>query len=75
MAVFPAGGKRGAKIDVRFLGDPAGELKQSVTLPVEADSEFGLIASDAGGVAPTPNPFRLFQHQYHKLSCKDRLIL
>ena len=61
-AVFPPGGKLGEKIEVRFLGDPAGELKQTVTLPSEADSEFGLIASDAGGVAPTPNPFRLFEH-------------
>ncbi len=61
-AVYPAGGKLGEQIDVKFLGDPAGELIQKVTLPAEAHPGFGLIATDAAGSAPSPNPFRLFEH-------------
>ncbi len=61
-AVYPAGGKLGEQIDVKFLGDPAGELTQKVTLPAEDRPGFGLIATDAAGSAPSPNPFRLFEH-------------
>ena len=61
-AVFPAGGKVGEEIDVRFLGDPTGEIAGHAKLPAEPDAEFGLLAEDAGGLAPSPNPFRLFQH-------------
>jgi hypothetical protein len=61
-AVFPAGGKMGEDVEVRFLGDPTGELVQKVSLPSVADPEFGLFASDEGGIAPSPNPFRLFEH-------------
>jgi hypothetical protein len=49
-----------AAVQVRFLGDPAGELVQKFLLPPQPDPGFGLFAADAGGVAPSPNPFRLF---------------
>lgn len=61
-AVFPAGGKFGEETEVRFLGDPAGELKQKVKLPTEPQVDFGLFAQDAGGIAPSPNRFRLFEY-------------
>jgi hypothetical protein len=61
-AVFPAGGKLGETTEVRFLGDPAGELKKQVTLPKEPVPDFGLFAEDAGGICPAPVPFRLFEH-------------
>lgn len=61
-AVYPAGGKFGESLEVRFLGDPAGELKQSVALPAAPEEDFGVFAQDAGGVSPTPNAFRLFEH-------------
>lgn len=61
-AVFPAGGKLGEQMEVRFLGDAAGELKQQVTLPTSPQADFGLFASDAHGISPTPNAFRLFEH-------------
>ena len=61
-AVYPGGGKLGSEVDVRFLGDSSGELKQKVKLPTAADNEFGLFATDQGGIAPTPNLFRLFEH-------------
>lgn len=61
-AVYPAGGKLGEPTEVRFLGDPAGELKQTIALPAEDVVDFGLFATDAGGISPTPNAFRLFEH-------------
>jgi hypothetical protein len=62
-AAFPAGGKLGDQLDVKFLGDAAGDLVQKVSLPAAAVSnQFGLFATDAGGIAPSPNPFRLFEH-------------
>jgi hypothetical protein len=60
--VFPAGGKLGSEAEVRFLGDAAGELVQTVRLPDTPQVDFGLLAEDAGGIAPSPNPFRLFAH-------------
>jgi len=62
LAVYPAGGKIGEKTAVRFLGDVAGELKQTITVPNEPADRYGLVAKDAGGVAPSPNPFRPFPH-------------
>ncbi|WP_372894730.1 hypothetical protein [Stieleria sp.] len=59
---FPAGGKMGDEIDVRFLGMPAGELTSKVQLPANPVTDFGVFAEDEGGVSPTPNPFRLFEH-------------
>ena len=61
-AVYPAGGKIGEKTTVRFLGDVAGELKQTITPPNEPPDRYGLFAQDAGGIAPSPNPFRPFPH-------------
>ena len=61
-AVFPAGGKLGELTTVRFLGDAAGELTKEITLPTEPIEEFGLFAEDPGGVAPSPNPFRLVEY-------------
>lgn len=61
-AVYPAGGKLGEEVEVSFLGVPTGEMKQKVKLPAEPDEDFGVFAQDAGGVAASPNTFRLFEH-------------
>jgi len=58
-AVVPAGGKPGEELEVRFLGDPAGEIRQKIKLPATAEPKFGLFAQDAGGISPSPIPFRL----------------
>jgi hypothetical protein len=59
-AVLPAGGKLGEEIEVRFLGDPSGEIRQKVKLPSTLpEGGFGLFAQDAGGISPSPIPFRL----------------
>jgi hypothetical protein len=58
-AVVPAGGKPGEEIEVRFLGDPAGEFKQKVKLPAVYQEKFGIFAQNADGISPSPLPFRL----------------
>ena len=60
-AVYPAGGKMGEEIEVRFLGVPSGELTQKFTLPTSEVTDFGLFAQDEHGIAPTSNQFRLFE--------------
>ncbi|VTS05611.1 PPC domain-containing protein [Tuwongella immobilis] len=58
-AVVPAGGKFGEEIEVTFLGDPSGPIKQKVKLPATDDPNFRLHAVDAGGISPSAIPFRL----------------
>jgi hypothetical protein len=58
-AVLPAGGKLGEEIEVRFLGDSAGEFTQKIKLPATATEKFGVFAQDGGGIAPSPIPFRI----------------
>ena len=62
LAVVPAGGKLGEEIEVRFLGDPTGEIKQKIKLPSVHTPDIGIYARDAGGIAPSPIPFRLSEH-------------
>jgi len=58
-ATVPAGGKVGEPVTVRWIGDVLGETTTSLTLPAEADRNFGLVARDGSGTAPYPNAFRL----------------
>lgn len=58
--VLPAGGKPGEEIEVRLLGDPTGEMRQKIKLPKDwSEPKFGIFAQDAGGISPSPIPFRL----------------
>jgi len=59
VACVPSGGKLGEEIEVTFLGDAAGPIKQRIKLPTQPDPHFGLFVQDAGGISPTPMPFRL----------------
>jgi hypothetical protein len=58
-AVFPAGGKPGEELEVRFIGDPAGEIKQKVKLPATADPNFRLHCQTTDGISPTGFEFRV----------------
>src|SRR5258707_903119 len=59
-AVVPAGGKLGEEIEVTFLGDAGGPIKQKIKLPATMPQEpFGVFAQDAGGISPSPIKFRL----------------
>jgi hypothetical protein len=59
LAVYPAGGKPGEEVEVRFLGDPAGEIKAKVKLPGDLPPKYFLHAEDAGGISPSGLPFRV----------------
>jgi hypothetical protein len=58
-AVYPAGGKPGEVLNVRWIGDPAGDAQTPVTLPTDGAEETGLYAQDAGGSSPSPNTVRV----------------
>ena len=58
-AVYPAGGQVGQDIEVKFLGDAAGEFTQKFKLPTAVQEEYGLIAGSKGQFAPSWNRFRL----------------
>ena len=63
-AIYPAGGKAGSTVEVTFIGDKGGELKQTVTLPAETDQRFPVMAAVGGVSAPSPNWLRIsnFDH-------------
>lgn len=58
-ATVPGGGKLGEEVEVRWIGDVAGETTERVTLPAAPVRDFGLVARDERGIAPHPNVFRL----------------
>jgi hypothetical protein len=58
-AVYPAGGKAGEELEVTFVGDATGELKQKVKLPGEPGERFGLFAEQGGLLSPSPNWVRV----------------
>src|SRR5262245_7936029 len=61
IAVLPAGGKLGEELELRFLGDASGEIKQKIKLPtaMPKDGKFEVFCQDAGGISPSGLPFRL----------------
>lgn len=50
--VIPAGGKPGEELELRFVGDPAGEFRQKVKLPTTPDTMFRVHAQNADGIHP-----------------------
>ncbi|WP_395737584.1 serine protease [Prosthecobacter sp.] len=53
LVAYPAGGKAGTSLQTTLLGDPAGEVKQSVVLPAAA-GDFSLFNK-----MPSPLPMRV----------------
>ena len=58
-AVIPAGGKPGEELEVTFLGDPSGPIKQKVKLPAADDGQFRVHCQTADGVHPAGLKFRV----------------
>jgi hypothetical protein len=54
MAIFPAGGQAGSRIEARILGDPLGERTERIVLPATS----GNFEYFSGG-APSPNLLRV----------------
>lgn len=61
LAIVPAGGKLGDEVEVRFIGDASGEIKQKIKLPTTqpVEGKFFLHCQDAGGISPSGFPFQL----------------
>lgn len=62
IAVYPAGGKLGDQVEVRFLGDPTGDIVKKVKLPTQQIANYELVPEDKTGTAPSGIPFRLSAH-------------
>lgn len=58
-AVYPAGGKIGEEVELKFIGDAAGEFTQKFTLPNEIIPEYGVFPGKEGNWSPSWNTFRL----------------
>ncbi len=58
-AVYPAGGRPGETLELRWLGDPGGEWTEQRTLPDQPDTAYGLFARTETGIAPSPNLIRV----------------
>lgn len=58
-AAYPAGGKPGEALNVKWIGDAAGDFTAAVTLPAGDPQDYGLYAQDARGIAPSPNMVRV----------------
>jgi hypothetical protein len=58
-AVVPAGGKPNEELEVTFLGDPAGPIKQKVKLPATADEHYRLHCLTPEGIHPAGFKFRV----------------
>ncbi len=58
-AVVPGGGKPGESLQVRWIGDPTGEVTTTIKLPEKLEREFGIQRQDDKGFSPYPNAFRL----------------
>jgi hypothetical protein len=53
-AVFPNGAKPGETVEFKFIGDPAGDFTESITIPADASGRFPLFPSRDGIHAPSP---------------------
>ncbi|MBS0204044.1 MAG: PPC domain-containing protein [Planctomycetes bacterium] len=59
LAIVPAGGKPGTKVQVKFLGDVAGEFTREFDLPATGGPDYELFPQDDKGIAPSGMQFRL----------------
>jgi len=61
LAIYPAGGRPGERLAVRWLGDAAGPRDDTIPLPsdVRPDGVAQLFAQDDRSIAPTGNRIRL----------------
>ena len=57
--VYPAGGRAGEELLVRFLGDVSGVRTQALRLPADPLGDYAYPFSVDGLKAPSPNPIRL----------------
>lgn len=54
-AVFPNGAKPGETVEFKFIGDPAGDFTEKLTIPADASGRFPLFPTRDGVQAPSPH--------------------
>lgn len=59
LATLPAGGQAGQPVEITYLGDVAGDRKETITLPGLVEQKFPLFAKDERGIAASPNWLRV----------------
>ncbi len=59
---YPAGGPPGQELDIKFLGDPAGEIARKLSVDNTGKFRPGVFIEDDQGVSPSPIAFRNFPH-------------
>jgi hypothetical protein len=57
---YPAGGKRGEKLKVLFMGDAAGPIEREIEVPTDSNALPQLDVQDEHGISPSAVPFRHF---------------
>jgi hypothetical protein len=57
-AAYPAGGRMGESVEVKFIGDASGDFTQQIKLPSQPEKRLGAIA-EKEGFAPSPNWMRV----------------
>lgn len=62
LATLPVGGKLGETLNVKFIGDVAGNFEQQVTLPTVPQQNFSLFYRDNSGISPSGIRFRLSEY-------------
>ena len=59
MTTFPLGGTAGQELAVKYLGDPTGEILETIKLPNTTNIAFNAFAKHGGFESPSPNPLRV----------------
>jgi hypothetical protein len=54
-AVYPTGAKPGETVEFKFIGDPAGDFTETVTIPADVQGKFALFPSRDGVHVPSPH--------------------
>ena len=57
--VFPLGGKPGEQATLRFIGDPVGNIEQTIKLPVKPNNDYAVTPVYQGKSAPSGHAFRV----------------
>ena len=57
--VYPLGGKAGEDLQVRFIGDVAGDFTRTIKLPAQPARQMEVFAEQSGLVPPSPNLLRV----------------
>ncbi len=57
--LFPLGGQVGQTVDLQYLGDVAGPIKQTIKLPDHPAEKFEFFCTQDGLTSPSPNYFRV----------------